>query len=97
MNKIHNVHNIQTDQDYLYLRIDTQTYRIHWANTSSRLLNATLPQRQHLEVSPSGYGIHWPWIDEDLAITPLLQYAEMFTIKEFSESISVYANSFLDK
>jgi hypothetical protein len=24
-------------------------------------------------MSPSGYGIHWPLLDEDLAIGPLLQ------------------------
>jgi hypothetical protein len=29
-----------------------------------------------MEVSPSGYGLHWPLIDEDLAITPLLKKAE---------------------
>ena len=28
------------------------------------------------ELSPSGYGIHWPLIDEDLAVGPLLRTAE---------------------
>jgi hypothetical protein len=41
-----------------------------------RLLRATPIQRQCFEVSPDGYGIHWPVIDEDLAITPLLEQAE---------------------
>jgi hypothetical protein len=38
---------------------------------------ASQSQRQLFEVSPSGYGIHWPEIDEDLAITPLLKRAEL--------------------
>lgn len=67
---------MKVDDVYLYLTIDGQTYRIRWAEASPRLANATLMQRKHFEISPSGYGIHWPWIDEDLAITPLLHHAE---------------------
>ena len=33
-----------------------------------RLMNATPKQRQNLEISPGGYGIHWPEIDEDISI-----------------------------
>ncbi len=29
-------------------------------------------QKSHFEISPSGYGIHWPDIDEDLAIDSLI-------------------------
>jgi len=39
---------------------------------SSRLLHASSEQRAKYEVSPSGYGIHWPLIDEDLSIDGLL-------------------------
>jgi hypothetical protein len=35
---------------------------------SSRLLKATPQQRGNLEVSPGGYGIHWPDIDEDISV-----------------------------
>lgn len=76
MSKIHEVHALKTDEDYLYLVIDGQGYRIRWADTLPKLANATMPQRKDFEISPAGYGIHWPWLDEDLAITPLLQYAE---------------------
>jgi len=44
-------------------------------------MQATRSQRENLEISPSGYGIHWPEIDEDLAITPLLQHAEALAIE----------------
>ncbi len=76
MTKVHNVESISSDTHYLYLTVDGQPYRIRWADCSPRLRQATVEQRQHLEVSPSGYGIHWPEIDEDLAITPLLQHAD---------------------
>jgi len=76
MNKVHTVQSVQADDDFLYLTVDGQAYRIRWEDCSPRLAEATLPQRQFLEVSPSGYGIHWPEIDEDLAITPLLKRAE---------------------
>lgn len=34
---------------------------------SWRLQAATPKQRQHFEISPSGYGVHWPDVDEDLS------------------------------
>ena len=76
MDKVHIVESIHVDGTYLYLTVDGQSYRIKWELCSPRLLQATPDQQRHLEVSPSGYGIHWPEIDEDLAITPLLQHAE---------------------
>lgn len=76
MSKIHEVRALKIDEDYLYLVIDEQTYRIRWADTSPKLAKATMTQRKYFEISPAGYGLHWPWLDEDLAITPLLQYAE---------------------
>ena len=33
-----------------------------------RLSSATDAQRSHFEVSPGGYGIHWPDIDEDISV-----------------------------
>ena len=76
MAKVHSVETISSDVTYLYLTVDGQPYRIRWDDCSPRLRRATFEQRKHLEVSPSGYGIHWPEVDEDLAITPLLQDAE---------------------
>lgn len=32
------------------------------------LSNATEEQRQNFEISPGGYGIHWPDLDEDISI-----------------------------
>ena len=81
MDKIHNVQSIEADDTYLYLTVDGQSYRIRWADCSPRLVEATPFQRQNVEVSPSGYGLHWPLIDEDLAIGPLLQRAKTLEVE----------------
>ena len=36
------------------------------------LAGANHKQQSEFEVSPSGYGIHWPLIDEDISIDGLL-------------------------
>jgi hypothetical protein len=33
-----------------------------------RLATATPKQLKHYEISPAGYGIHWPDLDEDLSV-----------------------------
>jgi len=43
-----------------------------------------LAQRKRIDVAPSGYGIHWPELDEDLAITPLLKRAEALVMETAS-------------
>ncbi len=38
----------------------------------SRLRNAPTDKLNHFEISPSGYGIHWPELDEDISIKSFL-------------------------
>jgi len=76
MKKIHDIYSIHVDETYLYLTVDGKQYRIKWVDCSPRLTDATTAQRGRFEVSPSGYGIHWPEVNEDLAITPLIERAE---------------------
>jgi hypothetical protein len=76
MNRIYTVEPIRAGKQFLYLTVDGQTSRIRWEDCSPRLAKATYPQRRFLQVSPSGYSIHWPEVDEDLAITPLLKQAQ---------------------
>lgn len=33
-----------------------------------RLANATKKQLENFKISPGGYGIHWPDIDEDISV-----------------------------
>ncbi|MCI0695205.1 DUF2442 domain-containing protein [candidate division KSB1 bacterium] len=81
MSKIHNIQSVDADDAHLYLTIDDKSYRIRWEDCSPRLAKANLAQRKRVDVAPSGYGIHWPEIDEDLAITPLLRYAEILALE----------------
>ena len=81
MEKAHDVQAVQTDETYLYLTLDGKSYRIRWTDCSPLLAKATQAQRQRFEVMPSGYGIHWHEIDEDLAITPLLKNAELLELQ----------------
>ena len=72
MKKHHQVQNIHFEADNIVLTIDGDQKRFALKNVSLRLLNATEGQRQAFEVSPSGYGIHWSSIDEDISIGGLL-------------------------
>lgn len=91
--KVHDVAEVWTDPTHLYLTVDGYSYRIRWADCSPHLLAASDWQRQRFDVSPSGYGIHWPEIDEDLAIAPLLRQAETVDVFEQRNRTSVLAES----
>jgi hypothetical protein len=64
---------IETTPDALILIMEDGAVSIPWEKCSKRLAHASLTERNQAELSPSGYGIHWPLIDEDLAVGPLLQ------------------------
>mgnify|MGYP006292033649 CR=1 FL=1 len=56
----------------LRLRIDGKAHEFDLAKHSDRLANASQAQRENMEISPGGYGLHWPDLDEDLSIDGLL-------------------------
>ena len=74
--KSHDVSIVKAEKTHLFLVVDGQAYRIAWADCSSHLAQANESERVLIEVSPSGYGLHWPLIDEDLAISPLLEASD---------------------
>ena len=59
----------------MFITIDSQQYIFNLTDISKRLTNASEIEREKFEISPSGYGIHWPLIDEDLSIPGLLKTA----------------------
>jgi hypothetical protein len=63
---------IETTPDALILIMESGPVAIPWERCSERLARASPIERSRAELSPSGYGIHWPLIDEDLAVGPLL-------------------------
>ncbi len=52
--------------------MDGKEYRVNLKKQSRILLNANDEEKNHYEISPSGYGIHWPYLDEDLSIDGLI-------------------------
>jgi hypothetical protein len=56
----------------MILTIDGQEKRFHVSDISPALQQASEHERNLFEISPSGYGIHWPLLDEDLSIDGLL-------------------------
>ncbi len=64
---------IKTTPEALIVITETGSVSIPWERCSERLARASPVERSRAELSPSGYGIHWPLIDEDLAIGRLLR------------------------
>ena len=57
--------------------MDGQAYRVDLSSVSSLLANAKDTARRSYNISPSGYGIHRPEIDEDLSIDGLIAAARL--------------------
>ena len=72
MEKLHNVSEIRFDKDFLYLKVDNRMLKIKLYEISDRLVKANDNEKNDYQISPSGYGIHWRLIDEDLSINGLL-------------------------
>ena len=66
---------IETTPENLIVFVESGSVSIPWDRCSERLAHASAVERNRAELSPSGYGIHWPLIDEDLAVGPLLRSA----------------------
>ena len=69
--KTHNIQKIKFFRNLMSLTVDNQTYSIDVSMVSPKLSDADQRQKSNFEISPSGYGIHWPEIDEDLSIDGL--------------------------
>ncbi len=70
--KIYTVENLRIDSESISFRINKSDYRFLLSEISPRLANASEEERNKYRVSPSGYGIHWELIDEDLSINGLI-------------------------
>jgi hypothetical protein len=85
MNKVYNISDIQFDNDYLIINVDNSVLKVKISEASTKLANASEIERSDFKISPSGYGIHWKLLDEDLSINGLIKLArekEQFAEKE---------------
>jgi hypothetical protein len=69
----HKIETIRFNQNFIILNIDGNVLTIPLDKLSRRLKSATETERAMYKISPSGYGIHWPLIDEDLSIDGILR------------------------
>jgi len=72
MKPYHDIKNVHFSDEYLVLTIDGEEKRIRIKDISNVLDRASEKEKNTFEISPSGYGIHWPLIDEDIAVDGLL-------------------------
>ena len=69
----HIIESVKFDNNNIFLLIDGKEKKIALVDISKKLQSANDIQRQMFTISPSGYGIHWPLIDEDLSIDSILK------------------------
>jgi hypothetical protein len=72
MTQYHRLTNLQFQGDWLVLTIDREEKKFLIREISPALAGASEGERNNFEISPSGYGIHWPLLDEDLSVDGLL-------------------------
>jgi hypothetical protein len=60
------IRQIDFEGDYIIIqgKINQEKYAL--ADLSDKLLHASQKQRETFQISPSGLGVHWPLLDEDL-------------------------------
>ena len=75
MNNHHNIGNIQFDGDVFEITVNGTTRKFELQQMSHLLHQASEAEREIFEVSPFGYGIHWPLLDEDISIDALFGIA----------------------
>ena len=72
MKAYHDIKNLHFSGEYMILTIDGDEKKFRIKEISSSLAKASQNERKAYEISPSGYGVHWPLIDEDISIDALL-------------------------
>ena len=66
------ISDVQFEGELIIIRSGQQTYKWKVSEISKKLSQASESVRNDFKISPSGYGIHWPQIDEDLSFSGLL-------------------------
>ena len=73
VNEVTTATGLETTPEALILVLANRRVSLPWEKCSAELARATPAECNHAELSPGGYGIHWPLLDEDLSVTGLLR------------------------
>lgn len=67
------IQNISIDDKWLEFSVQHVQFKFDLSKVSARLEHATPAQRENVRLIPSGDGIHWPDVDEDLSLIALIR------------------------
>lgn len=74
-------HHIETVIFYgnvIRVMIDGHLFEYPIDKISTKLALATEIERSYFKISPTGYGIHWPLIDEDISVDAFINQSISF-------------------
>lgn len=60
----------------LVILLPGRKVQLPWVSIPGKLRQAAWVERKRMELSPGGYGVHWPLLDEDLSVAGLVRLAE---------------------
>ena len=63
---------VSFNHEMILISTDKGNYQWKISDISQKLSKASESDRNNFKISPSGYGIHWPSVDEDLSIGGLI-------------------------
>lgn len=73
MKPYHKIKNVRFLENKLSVVIDGVHFSFNIQSVSKKLFNASKVERENFKISPSGYGITWPLLDEDISVDGLLK------------------------
>lgn len=76
MDRFYKISDLHFENDFMVIKVDNIIYTIRISDASKKLLSASEQIRNDFKISPSGYGIHWKQLDEDLSINGLIRIAK---------------------
>ena len=79
------IKNIRTDDRRLVFELDDEREVSLPISVSARLTGATAAQRDHWTIGARGTSVHWPDVDEDIAIWEVLGIAEEIYLRSMRE------------
>lgn len=79
------IKNIRTDDRRLVFELDDEREVSLPIAMSARLAGATAAQRDHWTIGARGTSVHWPDVDEDIAIWEVLGIAEEIYLRSLRE------------
>ena len=66
------VENFKISSDSLSFQVEGIQYSFALSEISQRLSKASDAERDDFRFSPSGYGVHWDLLDEDISLPALI-------------------------